>query len=74
MKLFKEQIRIPDFAWLWNAREERKFIVIHKNFSGKDKTFRVESYSILEVNAREAKTVPYEVMEELIATKSLIIL
>lgn len=74
MKLFKEQIRIPDYAWLFNRREQRKFIVLHKNFAGMDKTFRVESYSILEVNSKEAIKITYEIMEELIETKSLEIL
>jgi len=71
MKLFKEQIRVPDYAWLVNRREGRKFIVLHKNFAGTDKTFRVESYSILEVDAKDAINIKYEVMEELISTKSL---
>jgi hypothetical protein len=74
MKLFKEQIRIPDFAWLFNRRKQRKFIVLHKNFAGTDKTFRVESYSILEVNSKEPIKINYETMEELIETKSLEIL
>jgi hypothetical protein len=71
MKLFKDQIRIADFAWLINRRENRKFIVIHKNFSGIDKTFRVESYSILEVDSTKPINIKYEAMEDLIASKSL---
>jgi hypothetical protein len=74
MKLFKDQTRIPDYAWLYNHREKRTFIVLHKNFAGIDKTFRVESYSILEVLSKEAINIKYEIMENLIENKTLQIL
>ena len=73
MKLFKEQIRIPDNSWLYNQNEKRTFILIGKKYAGQDTTFRIESFSILEVfKAPEyAITLPYEDLEKLITNKTL---
>jgi hypothetical protein len=74
MKYWEKQIRIADLAWLYNPHQQRSFVVTAKNFTGTDKTFRIESYSILEVHAKAPTIVPYETMEELITNKTLIII
>jgi len=74
MKFFNEQIRIPDYSWLYNRTEQRTFCVVQKVYSGIEKTFRVHAYGILEVNSKKINLVPYETMEKLIESQSLIII
>jgi hypothetical protein len=74
MKYWKHQIRLADYCWLKNQAQQRVFCLIGKTYEGTNEQWRVKSYTILEVGHNNPKEVAYELMENLIETKSFIVL